>query len=179
MAASRITKDQTRKLRTVASKHFGDCDCRRPTGSGDGYVCDYHRWLNEEFSVASTLALTFYQAGRAIDLLDGQKTSTPKAPKVAPDEADNAPAWRGRYDVPGTPGMVTPAQANAIARLEDALGWTGQPDRLQGMIRRQLGRPSNVHVPVHGLANRQASSLITGLQRLVDHQREERVATGA
>lgn len=169
-----ITKAQTRKLRTVASKTHGNCDCRRPTGSTPGYSCDYHRWLAEEFDVASTRDLTFAQAGRAIDLLEGKK------PKRARDRAPEP--WRGAYPVPGAKGMITQAQADEVARLEVTLGWDAPPEgarragltskQLQKMIGRQLGRPSNVHVPIHGLANRQASSLITGLKRLLDYNRD-------
>ena len=174
---SHITKPQTKKLRTLASKRFGDCDCRRATGSSAGYVCDYHRWLAEEFEVASTLALSFAQAGRAIDLLEGKK------PKRAARDRSPQP-WRGRYPVPGAPDRVTQAQADEVARLEDALGYAAPPPGacrqgltsgpLQKLIGRQLGRPSNVHVPIHGLSREQATSLITGLRRLLDHNREQR-----
>ena len=160
---STITKGQTRKLRTVASKRFGSCDCRRATGTTPAYSCDYHRWLLEEFDVASTRGLSFAQAGRAIDLLEG------KRPKKT---QENGPEpWRGTYPVPGAKGHVTQAQADEIARLELRLGWAGTPDRLQGMIRRQLGRPASVTTPVANLANRQASSLITGMKRLLQSNR--------
>ena len=161
---STITKSQIKKLRTVASKGFGSCDCRRPTGTTPGYVCDYHRWLGEQFDVASTRELTFAQAGRAIDLLQG------KRPKKTTQ--NGAEPWRGTYPVPGAKGRVSQAQADEIARLELRLGWAESPDRLQGMIRRQLGRPASVSTPVANLANRQASSLITGMKRLLKSNRE-------
>ena len=75
--------------------------------------------------------------------------------------------------MPGAKGRVSQAQADEIARLELRLGWAESPDRLQGMIRRQLGRPASVSTPVANLANRQASSLITGMTRLLSSKRAE------
>lgn len=168
-----ITKAQTKKLRTVASIRFGGCDCRRPSGSSPGYACDYHRWLQEGFGVASTRDLSATQAARAIDRLEGKKTQKARRAKDAS---------AGRYPVPDAPEMVTQAQADEIARVEERLRWSVPPPdlcreghtspQLQKMIRRQLGRPASIHTPVRGLANRQASTLITGLRRLLTHNRE-------
>lgn len=169
-----VTKSQIRKLRTVASARFGACDCRRPTGSSPGHVCDYHQWLEAEFDVVSTKALTVGQAARAIDALEGKP--------VRPSRARTAADTQGRYAVPGRDGMVTQPQADEVARLEAALGWPEPPagarragytsTQLQKMIARQTGRPANVHVPIHGLNRHQATTLITGLRRLLDHNRQ-------
>ena len=44
--------------------------------------------------------------------------------------------------------------------MEDQLGWTPNPDRLEGFIERQLGK----EIEPRFLRNRQASDVITGLQ---------------
>lgn len=160
---AQITKDQTRKLRTLAAARFGACSCPRgqTRRAGD---CDYHDWLEAQFGVQSTLALTTTQAARAIDALEGRPVRPPRAQRAAS---------RGRYPVPGTPGMITQAQADALAALEDKLGWPAPypSAQLRAMIGRQLRRPAHVHVPVHGLANRQASSVIVALSRLLRDRR--------
>jgi len=66
-----------------------------------------------------------------------------------------------RYQVPGRPGWITAAQAGYIARLEDQLGWNDRK-RLVGFIQRQTGHQKAVAM----LTNRQASDVITGLERL-------------
>ena len=91
------------------------------------------------------------------------KTAAPRAKKGAP-----APAWKGRYvgrGETGTAAHLTQKQADEIARVEDALGWTSNPLRLEGFIRRQLGLPANVHKPVENLMSREATKVITGMMR--------------
>lgn len=151
-----LTKGQIKMIRTLASKRFGPCDC------SPGRGCDYHGWLERTFDgVTSTKDLSFAQAGRAIDALADRDVQRRRNPVKA-----DTP-WKGRYTVPGAEGMITQTQADEVARLEHELGWHGQPNRLQGMIRRQLGRPDNVTTSLPALANRQASSLITALRRVL------------
>ncbi len=163
-----ITKDQTRVLRTLAARTLGACECAR-SGREPGQ-CDYHDWLFDGFGVASTLSLSFAQADRAIAHLKGlapPREGTPAPRRTAPPS---------RYAVAGATGMVTQAQADRLASLEDQLGWQpetpGAPSsRLQGMARRQQRLLPNVAVLVAGLTRKNATSLITGLDRLLSHNR--------
>jgi hypothetical protein len=66
----------------------------------------------------------------------------------------------GRYQSTGRDGFATQDQLNYIAVMEDQLGWTPNPDRLEGFIERQLGK----EIEPRFLRNRQASDVITGLQ---------------
>lgn len=158
-----ISKRQVAKLRTLAHKRFGACSCKRPDRNPD---CDYHAWLWDTFAAASTLDLNRTQTQQAIDALEGRPARKPR-----PDTAREAEPWRGRYASAGTDGRATQAQLDEIARLEDSLGWSGSRDALQRMIRRQLGRPPSVFTPPQMLAGRQASSLVTGMRRLLAHNR--------
>lgn len=62
----------------------------------------------------------------------------------------------------GEAGHLTQAQAGYIAQLEDELGWTDDPKRLVGFIERQIG----VNKTPSMLRNREASDVITGLERM-------------
>ena len=173
----RITGPQIKLLRTLASKRFGNCSCpkngperERAWESARHLICDFHQWLGGECGVRSTRQLTSSKASRAIDALMGKKP----APKR---KGHAAKPWRGRYPVVDADGMVTTTQADEVARLEHLLGWYGgtapvPSQALQTMTQRQLGRPSNVVVPIAALSNRQASTLITGLRRLLEHNRQ-------
>lgn len=82
----------------------------------------------------------------------------------SPSLSDKTPK-RGRYygaGVPGEAGHLTQQQANYIAKMEDEMGWTGEPERLIGFIERQLGEKK----PVSMLRSREASIVITGLERV-------------
>jgi hypothetical protein len=159
----KITPAQLKKLRTVAGKRFAPCRCRRPAADPS---CEYHAWLMDAFGVASTRDLDHVQTQQAIDALEGRKARPPRS------RTSDQP-WRGRYAAVGTKGTATQAQLDEVARLEHELGWTERRDALQSMIRRQLGRPSSVYTPPHLLANRQASSLVTGMKRLLGHNRQK------
>lgn len=97
----------------------------------------------------------------------------PRPPKEDRQDGRRIPGkpW-GRYPVSGAPGMITQRQADYMAKLEDILGWTSNPDRLVGFIRRQMGIKKGIAM----LKNREASSVITGLERLSgrkDHPRSK------
>ncbi len=71
----------------------------------------------------------------------------------------------GRYYGSGTRGQgpfLTQDTADEIARLEDVLGWTADPKRLQGFIERQTGHKKSVRM----LTKSQASKVIVGLKRV-------------
>lgn len=165
---SLITKDQTRVLRTLAARTLGACSCPKNRTERAVGQCDFHDWLADGFGVASTLSLSFAQADRAIAHLKGL---APERTAVAPRRTTPP-----RYTVPVAAGMITQAQATRLGEIEDQLGWLcerpGVPSpRLQDMARRQFGLPANTSILLSALRNRQASSLITGLSRLLDHQR--------
>lgn len=70
-----------------------------------------------------------------------------------------------RYHGRGEKGMgrwLTQGQADKIARLEDALGWTSQPKRLIGFIERQI----RVRATVEMLSVTNASKVILGLEQM-------------
>lgn len=163
----KITPGQIKKLRTVAGKRFAPCRCRRPAVDAS---CEYHGWLMDAFGVTSTRDLDHVQTQQAIDALEGKKARPPRS------ASNKDQPWRGRYAATGTDGNATQAQLDEIARIEEALGWNAHRDALQSMIRRQLGRPASVFTPPHLLANRQASSLVTGMKRLLAHNRKKKSA---
>jgi len=85
------------------------------------------------------------------------------------------PPTRQRYPVPGQPGMITKKQAAMIAFLEDEIQWTPTPARLQGFIRRQMQiEADNIVRSVRSLTNRQASTVITGLERMTGRSQHPR-----
>lgn len=83
---------------------------------------------------------------------------------------------KGRYyggGSKGEAGFLTQQQADYIAHLEDLLDWTYEPKRLLRFIERQTGKKK----AVPGLRNREASRVITGLERLAGikpHPRSKR-----
>ncbi len=87
-----------------------------------------------------------------------------------------------RYAAHGQRGMITPKQAGLIKRLEDQLGWTAEPQRLLGFVRRQLGYEAEgaLSKGISMLTSDEASKVITGLQRLTGerpHPRSRRTAS--
>lgn len=83
--------------------------------------------------------------------------------------------WRVRYTGTGEAGdagrHITTAQAQYVGLLEDELSWTSEPQRLLGFIQRQLGGAKKT-VPM--LTNREASKVITGLERIVGRSKHTR-----
>lgn len=159
-----IDSRQIRRLRTAASKRWGACTCDAETGE----VCSYHEWLRDVFGVASTKALTSEQAERAIGALsprtyvgkDGKRKTAKKRPPQP---------WKGRYvgkGKKGDHGWLTQGQADEIARLEHVLGWD-EPERVEGFIHKQTRMKKSVSM----LSVREATKVITGLRRLLDHQK--------
>ena len=136
-----ITKDQIRAIRTIASRMFPDDDA-------------YHNWLMNNYHVASTKDLSKQMASQIIEML-GDPTHT----KISEES-------KGRYYGGGNPGSnrdhLTQAQADEIARLEDALGWTENPKRLRGFIVRQIGK----HCTVEMLMNYEARKVISGMKKM-------------
>lgn len=127
----------------------------------------YRAWLATEFGVTSTTQLTERELVAAVRKQGGNPEAKKPAKKPARAQVQDAAA--GRYEGRGGrgfAGFLTQSQADYIARLEDSLGWSSDPSRLRGFIRRQLGLPSNVTKPVEALRLREATKVITGLERL-------------
>lgn len=82
-------------------------------------------------------------------------------------------AWKGRYQSTGREEWATQSQLDYIAKMEDELGWTGDGQRLVGFIERQLGKP----ILPRALRNRQASDVITGLERMTGRSHHPRSRT--
>jgi len=79
--------------------------------------------------------------------------------------ARHAPPKKSRYRGTGDGvrnGHLTQAQADEIARLEDALGWTENPKRLRGFIFRTIGKRCSVEM----LMAYEASRVLTGLGKM-------------
>ena len=87
------------------------------------------------------------------------------AEPVSPPKHERGP-YKGRYDSIDVQGYVTQDQLNYIAMMEDELGWTGEENRLMGMIERVLGKP----IKPRWLRNRQASDIISALAAMTDRR---------
>jgi hypothetical protein len=80
------------------------------------------------------------------------------------------PAYKKRYLASGSAEAAdgqpfpTQDQLDEIARNEDRLGWTENPARLMGFIRRVCRMPDNVVVRPEKLARKQASQVILALR---------------
>ncbi len=107
-----ITKQQIKKIRTMASIIWGDDDL-------------YHDWLFESFKVASTKDLNFSEASEAIRILSHDNKLFNHNPPF--EKKGKKYTWISR------------AQAERIAILEVILGWNDASTRLTGFIRRQIG----------------------------------------
>ncbi len=94
--------------------------------------------------------------GRALLLKTFRRMGWQGPPRPPRREAKN------RHRSNGRPGMATHKQCAYIAHLEGALAWTANPSRLAGFIERQLGR----RCAVFALTNREASKVITGLEKI-------------
>jgi len=79
-----------------------------------------------------------------------------------PQQSEGDPPWAGHYDVAGTPGMISQAQADFCAKMLDELGMLGAPGRIAGWIEKQTGHKSSVPM----LTKARAHRVITGLQKL-------------
>jgi len=118
----------------------------------------YHDWLAATFFAqdkaprrTSTLQLSVAELNTGIRLLMACVNPQPK------------PAQRGRYTVRTLLGKITQRQADLISLLEDYLGWTENPERLRGFIKKQTGMDKEVQ----DLGNREASKVITGMKRIL------------
>jgi len=99
--------------------------------------------------------------------LAGFKVSSSK--ELSPRDAEKAirllksyfkNSWKNRYRG-GQPGKLTQAQADAIARHEDRLGWTANSQRMQGMIARVLKKK----VTIASLTKPEATRVLIALQK--------------
>lgn len=72
------------------------------------------------------------------------------------------PVWKGRYEASSEPGKATQRQLDYIAMMEWELGWMDNPKRLRGFIERTRGEKKRPWI----LSNRQASDVITGLEKM-------------
>lgn len=168
MPRAKITKDQTKTLRSLASRVFPDDD-------------DYRAWLDHCFpnkrwsdkQRPSTPDLTQRQADQAIrDLMRAEQARQQRGER--PPQRKQRHPYRGRYMGTGRKGEAahaTQKQCDEIARLEYDYGWqNGTPDqesdRLLGFIRRQTRKRKSVAM----LTLDEASSVITGLRKLPPHE---------
>lgn len=87
------------------------------------------------------------------------------AEPVSPPRHQRGP-YKGRYSSVNVEGYATQDQLNYIAMMEDELGWTGEEDRLNGMIERVLGK----RIKPRWLRNRQASDIISALAAMTDRR---------
>lgn len=158
----RISNEQIVILRAVAVKVFGMCDESCKSGKAR---CDFHSWLDEQFfhfdppqrRRRSTKQLTITEAATAINALLQRFPGSRKVGLHPPQSAN--------YYGSGFAGSLTPSQADRIGELEAQLGWQENPERLLGFIRRQTKLIKSVEM----LTNRQASKVITGLERLIKY----------
>ena len=83
-----------------------------------------------------------------------------------PQASEGPQRWKGYYDVPGTPGMISQSQADYCAKMLAELGMLGSPRRVSGWIEKQTGHKSSVPM----LTKSKAHKVITGLQKLTDRR---------
>lgn len=135
---TKITKDQTRALRSVASKVFKDND-------------RYHEWLMDNYGYSSTLELSKADAIQAINLL---LKSVGQGIMLKQDDA-------GKLAIGN---WLTPAQRSKIEKLEKELGWQDNPSRLIGFIKRQ----TRLNKSVRMLSVKEAQKVINGLNQMLE-----------
>lgn len=150
--AAPVSKAQIKTIRGLSVKIFGEDD-------------NYRAWLYQTFfkddpqpQRSSTTQLTKSEGHIAITLL--MKSLNPSSNNTR--AAGQKP--RPRYLGSGLGWALTQTQANKIAVLEARLGWAENPQRLEGFIERQIGKRKKVE----WLKNREASKVITGLQKLLE-----------
>lgn len=169
MSVKKHVKPASQRIRTLRQKLRGGVKAQSVPDDS------YRAYLAETFGVTSTTQLTESQLRTAFHdfklrwpLASSKRPAAPPDAAPASDARGHEPTWRGRYHGRGERGaaaVLTQPQADEIARLEDVLGWTPNPVRLQGFIRRQLGLPENVTKPVERLMVHEATKIITGLRR--------------
>lgn len=137
-------KKQIKAIRTLASRHFYNDD-------------DYHDWLFEQFKKRSTKELNSYEASEAIQLLSFRKP---------PLRRDGGRYYRGMGRAGDGGVFITQAQADKIGALENAFGWSGDPFRLIGFIKKQTGKIKTVEM----LSRSEASKVIIGLEKLMNEE---------
>lgn len=166
-----ISKPQIKTIRGMESQVFED-------------DTQYRNFLYATFpekdwsdpSRPSTKDLTQKEAHRAIQALkEAQGTGTPDAPArpTPPPQADKP--WEGRYKGHPNPHQaseLTQKQADEIARLEWQLGWFSQPERIRSFIERQVGQ----RMSVTSLSKREATTVVTGLRNVLDHEKKKGTA---
>ena len=79
----------------------------------------------------------------------------------SPIRKQDDPVWKGRYESQGG-GKATQKQLDYIAMMEWELSWNDEPKRLRGFIKRTRGEDKRPQY----LSNRQASDVITGLEKM-------------
>lgn len=103
----------------------------------------------------------------------GCRTPDGKAKQMKPGHGTRKRGmWKGRY-FGGGGRMLTQAQADNVARLEDKLGWNAEPERLTGFLLRQTNRRCTVSM----LMNDEATAVITGLMVLAGERDPDRDST--
>lgn len=118
------------------------------------YDDEYRAWLSRTFGVESCTALTRSQGITAIDDL-----------KAMADGKTPPPTHRGRFTARGERGyahLLTQEQADEIARHQDLLGWGTHA--LNRFLNRQTGKQKSVSM----LTKREATKVLTGMQRILD-----------
>ena len=152
--AAPVSKAQIKMIRSLFSKISAD-------------DATYREWLYYTFfkddigeKRTSTSQLTKAEGHIAISLL--MQTVNPST--SSNDTRGQGQTPRPRYFGTGLGWALTQTQANKIAVLESQLGWADNPLRLEGFIERQIGKRKKVE----WLKNREASKVITGLQKLLE-----------
>jgi hypothetical protein len=164
------TAAQLRALHTTRQRVLPDDEAYRALLR---HTFPQKRWLSNR---PSSTELDVQEARIVLDALASRArtTATPTPAPAPPQRQQSAPQPpQPRYRGSGRAGHevahLSQRQANEIARLESDLGWD-DPARMRGFIKRQLGlKDSAISKTVEGLTMREASTVITGLRRLVSH----------
>jgi hypothetical protein len=166
-----------RRLRAAAARVFPQQD--------DAYRCwlaatfPHVRW--KDSGRPSTLDLSLHQLEEGLGVLN--RVGPTDAPRSATHGSRRRTGynakqpWRGRYHGAGRRGdggsRLTQHQADEIARLEDELGWTARgPKTLGAFLKRQTGA---LTLP-SALTRKQAADVVTGMRRLIEHNRSRDAA---
>lgn len=111
----------------------------------------YYQFIGQQFGVDSTLDLTESQGEEALSIIDREL----KARK----QQDHGSR---------KPGMITPNQREYIEGLFKTLGWVEYPRQI-GWFKKITGKQCSINM----LTNREASKVITGLERMVAENEEK------
>lgn len=103
-----------------------------------------HTYVFNLVGVKHISALTKYEAMNVIDSLEEKKGNVKKKPQKAANRISKEQVWK-------------------IQKLAEELGWTDNPNRLKGFIRKY----AKVDV-IHWLTPIQASNIIEGMKKLLE-----------